>query len=143
VGARELRATIAALAESGKTILLTTHYMFEADAPCDRIAVITKGQIVAEGTPMQLKSRVAHGSVVEVEVYGIPEGALERLRGIQDVLSVSVEDRDQAQVLSVQTKAQANLTHTILAQLDGASVGRVSQREPTLEDAYVSLVTSE
>src|ERR671914_2390280 len=47
VGARELRATISALADAGKTILLTTHYMFEADALCDRIAVINRGEIVA------------------------------------------------------------------------------------------------
>jgi len=51
VGARELRATIAALREQGKTILLTTHYMFEADELCDRIAVIRDGQIVAEARP--------------------------------------------------------------------------------------------
>src|SRR5215210_7494341 len=49
VGARELRAMIAQLVEAGKTVLLTTHYMFEADQLCHRIAVI-KGQIVAEGT---------------------------------------------------------------------------------------------
>src|SRR5919206_735346 len=71
VGARELRATIEALTERGKTILLTTHYMFEADALCDRIAVIDKGKIVAEGTPGQLKSRVESGSVTEVEVFGV------------------------------------------------------------------------
>src|ERR671934_499117 len=51
VGARELRATIAELARAGKTVLLTTHYMYEADALCDRIAVIAKGKIVASGTP--------------------------------------------------------------------------------------------
>ena len=51
VGARELRQTIADLIAAGKTVLLTTHYMFEADALCDRIAVIAKGQIVGEGTP--------------------------------------------------------------------------------------------
>jgi ABC-2 type transport system ATP-binding protein len=143
VGARELRATIASLAAAGKTILLTTHYMFEADALCDRIAVINRGLIVAEGTPAQLKGRVAAGSVVEVEVYGVPDETVERLRGLQDVLAVSIEEREQAQVLTVQTKADVNLTHTILAHLDGANVGRVSQREPTLEDAYVALVTAE
>src|SRR5947209_16741251 len=55
VGARELRATIASLTAIGKTVLLTTHYMFEADALCDRIAVIAQGKIVAEGTPHDLK----------------------------------------------------------------------------------------
>src|SRR5438128_482684 len=70
VGARELRATIASLTEAGKTVLLTTHYMFEADTLCDRIAVIAQGRIVAEGTPQALKAGVAEGTVVEVEVYG-------------------------------------------------------------------------
>src|SRR5207247_4387705 len=54
VGARELRHTIAELARAGKTVLLTTHYMYEADALCDRIAVIAEGGIVAEGTPSAL-----------------------------------------------------------------------------------------
>jgi ABC-2 type transport system ATP-binding protein len=143
VGARELRATIAALADAGKTILLTTHYMFEADALCDRIAVINRGEIVAEGTPAQLKSRVESGRVVEVEVYGVPETTVDRLRHLEGVLAVSVEEREQAQLLTVQTKADVQLAHTILGHLDGSNVGRVSQREPTLEDAYVALVTAE
>ncbi len=143
VGARELRATIASLTRAGKTILLTTHYMFEADALCDRIAVISKGKIVSEGTPRQLKSRVESGSVTEVEVYGIPDETVERLRRLDGVLAVTVEEREQAQVLSVQTRADVQLTAAILGHLNGASVGRVSHREPTLEDAYVALVTAE
>jgi len=107
VGARELRATIASLTQAGKTVLLTTHYMFEADALCDRIAVIANGEIVAQGTPRDLKAGVADGSVVEVELFGVEEDSVERVRA-----------------------------------LDGASIGRVSSREPTLEDAYVQLVTS-
>ena len=143
VGARELRATIASLTDAGKTILLTTHYMFEADALCDRIAVISKGEIVAEGTPGQLKSRVETGSVTEVEVYGVPDETVERLRRLEGVLNVWVEEREQAQLLSVQTRADIQLTAAILGHLNGASVGRVSHREPTLEDAYVALVEAE
>jgi ABC-2 type transport system ATP-binding protein len=143
VGARELRATIASLAEAGKTILLTTHYMFEADALCDRIAVINRGEIVAHGTPADLKADVAQGTVVEVEVFGMPEETVERVRGLSGVQSVSVEEREQAQMLIVQTRADVELTQMILGQLDGASVGRISRREPTLEDAYVTLVADE
>ena len=143
VGARELRATIASLAEAGKTILLTTHYMFEADALCDRIAVINRGEIVAQGTPADLKRDVAQGTVVEVEVFGIPERTVERVRGLSGVQSVSVEEREQAQMLIVQTGADVELTQAILGQLDGANVGRISRREPTLEDAYVTLVAEE
>jgi ABC-2 type transport system ATP-binding protein len=140
VGARDLRATIAGLVEGGKTVLLTTHYMFEADALCDRIAVIARGEIVAAGTPRQLKDRVSDGSVVEVEVFGGAEERLASVRGLGGVTGVAVEEREQAQVLVVQTEPGAELTHAILSRLDGVSVGRVSSREPTLEDAYVQLV---
>ncbi|MCP9486682.1 MAG: ABC transporter ATP-binding protein [Gaiellaceae bacterium MAG52_C11] len=142
VGARELRATIASLTASGKTVLLTTHYMFEADALCDRIAVIANGEIVAQGTPQELKAGVADGSVVEVEVFGVEERSVERLRQLAGVRAVTVEDQEQKQLLIVQTAPGLELTHAILSQLDGASVGRVSSREPTLEDAYVALVTA-
>ncbi len=142
VGARELRATIASLTQAGKTVLLTTHYMFEADALCDRIGVIAKGEIVAQGTPRELKAGVADGSVVEVEVFGIEDDARESVRGLDGVRTATVEDHDQKQLLVVQTAPGVELTHAILSRLDGASVGRVSSREPTLEDAYVQLVTS-
>jgi ABC-2 type transport system ATP-binding protein len=143
VGARELRATIAALAHAGKTVLLTTHYMFEADALCDRIAVIAQGKIVAEGSPTDLKARVADGRVVEIEVYGTADEAVERLRVVDGVRGVAVEEREQAQVLVVQVDGEREVTHALLGRLEGASVGRVSSREPTLEDAYVALVTEE
>jgi ABC-2 type transport system ATP-binding protein len=140
VGARELRATIAQLVESGKTVLLTTHYMFEADALCDRIAVITAGRIVAEGTPQQLKAGVSDGRVLEVEVFGAAGPAVGPMGAIPGVRSVGVEERGQAQVLLVRVEPDAEVTQAVLGCLDGASVGRVSSREPTLEDAYVALV---
>ena len=80
VGARELRATIAGLREQGKTVLLTTHYMFEADELCDRIAVIRAGEIVAEGTPAELKGLVSAGRVLEVETYGVDRATPSRPR---------------------------------------------------------------
>jgi ABC-2 type transport system ATP-binding protein len=143
VGARELRATIATLVDAGKTVLLTTHYMFEADALCDRIAVINKGEIVAHGSPADLKRGVAEGTIVEVEVFGIPDRTVDRVRDLTGVLAVSVEEREQAQMLIVQTRADVELTQSILGSLDGAEVGRISRREPTLEDAYVALVSSD
>ena len=142
VGARELRQTISDLVKSGKTVLLTTHYMFEADALCDRIAVIAKGQIVGEGTPAELKSRVGHGRVTEIEVFGIDDATLTRVRAIDGVAAVTVEERDQVQVLIVQSAVARELTQQLMAELAGLQVGRVASREPTLEDAYVALVTT-
>src|SRR5438045_143058 len=143
VGARELRHTIAELARSGKTVLLTTHYMFEADALCDRIAVIANGAIVGEGTPAELKERVGGGHVTEIEAFGVDEPAVARLRALEGVTAVTIEEREQAQLLIVQTTGERELTAPLLAQLDGFEIGRVASREPTLEDAYVSLVTAE
>jgi ABC-2 type transport system ATP-binding protein len=142
VGARELRRTIADLVEAGKTVLLTTHYMFEADALCDRIAVIAKGRIVGTGTPAELKESVSDGRVTEIEVFGIDDTVVERLRTLDGVTSVTVEDREQAQLLVVQTTAARELTAPLLAHLEGFEIGRVASREPTLEDAYISLVTA-
>jgi ABC-2 type transport system ATP-binding protein len=140
VGARELRQTIGDLIAVGKTVLLTTHYMFEADALCDHIAVIAKGRIVGAGTPDALKAGVVEGRVTEIEVFGVDERALERLRALEGVSAVSVEERDQKQLVVVQSSGERELTAPLLAQLDGVEVGRITSREPTLEDAYVALV---
>jgi ABC-2 type transport system ATP-binding protein len=143
VGARDLRQMIADLVTTGKTVLLTTHYMFEADALCDRIAVIAKGRIVGEGTPTQLKDAVVGGRVTEIEVFGVDEPSVARLRGVAGVTAVTVEEHDQKQLLIVQTTGERELTAPLLAELGGVEVGRVASREPTLEDAYVALVTGD
>src|SRR3990172_9934883 len=79
VGAREFRQVILNLQSQKKTILLTTHYMFEADLLCDRIAVIDKGRVVALDTPSGLKKHVSDLSVVEVETFGAPQATLDKL----------------------------------------------------------------
>jgi ABC-2 type transport system ATP-binding protein len=140
VGARELRSTIASLTEAGKTVLLTTHYMFEADSLCDRIAVIADGRIIGSGTPKDLKSRVADRTVVEIEAFGVGPETVDALRKVPGVESIAVEDRDQAQVLVVQSARGNGVTQALLAELQDVRIGRVTDREPTLEDAYVSMV---
>ena len=140
VGAREFRHVILNLQSEKKTILLTTHYMFEADALCDRIAVINQGCIIALDTPGGLKSHVRDLNVVEVETFGAPESALERLRALPFADSLSVEEQDQKQILLIQTARGAEAVPDVMAALDGLKVGRVIVREPTLEDAYVRLV---
>jgi ABC-2 type transport system ATP-binding protein len=140
VGARELRTLIGNLKAAGKIVLLTTHYMFEADELCDRIAVIRSGTIVAEGTPAQLKDNVSAGHVLEVEVFGVRPEVLADVRALTGVRSVSVEEDGQAQRLLVQVDQGVEVAPEVLARLAGTTVGRVVTRQPTLEDAYVELV---
>ena len=141
VGARDLRSTIGGLVAAGKTVLLTTHYMFEADTLCDRIAVIACGRLVAQGTPRELKGHVVDRTVLEVEVFGIDDATVKQVRALPGVTSVSVEDRDQAQILTVQSPHGLELTAAVTACLGDTGIGRIAAREPTLEDAYVALVT--
>ncbi len=143
VGARELRQTVRNLQSEKKTILLTTHYMFEADALCQRVAVINKGQIVALDTPAKIKDTVNDLSVVEIEVFGIPQETFERVKALPVVESASVENRDQRQLLLVHTSKNAEAIPLLIAELQGLKMGKVTAREPTLEDAYVRLVGGE
>ena len=145
VGARELRQVIQNLVSQDKTVFLTTHYMFEADALCERVAVINHGQIVALDSPEGLKGHVEDLSVIEVEVFGIAPAMVDALRQMADVDTVSVEDRDQKQSLRIHSPLGSAIVPQIMQRLDGngARVGRVTVREPTLEDAYVRLVGGE
>jgi len=142
VGARELRATVKHLVDAGTTVLLTTHYMFEADELCDRIAVIARGRIVALDTPAELKKQVTTGSVLEVDVFGLPDGLVDRVRAEPNVQSVVVDVRGQAQVLTVHAQPGTDVTQAVMGHLEGSRYGRVVTREPTLEDAYIELVNA-
>jgi len=140
VGARELRVIVRELADAGKTIFLTTHYMFEADAICDRIAVIKGGEIVAKGTPSSIKKVVQDQGVVEFEVVGMPAERVASLRALTGVRSVAVADHELAQVVTIHCSRPADVMTQLGLVLDGMSLEKVSSREPTLEDAYVQLI---
>jgi ABC-2 type transport system ATP-binding protein len=142
VGARELRTTVSGLVEAGSTVVLTTHYMFEADELCDRIAVIAKGAIVAAGTPAELKARTTGGRVMEVEVFGVEDATVAAMRALRGVEGIVVEERGQAQLLVVRAQPGSDVTDAVLRELSHVRIGRVSHREPSLEDAYVELVQS-
>jgi ABC-2 type transport system ATP-binding protein len=140
VGARDFRQVIRDLQSEKKTILLTTHYMFEADSLCQRVAVIDKGIIVAMDSPSELKKHVADLSVIEIETFGTSSEVVERLRALSFVDALHVQEQDQRQMLLIQTARGAEAVPDIMTSLNGQRIGRVIVREPTLEDAYVRLV---
>jgi ABC-2 type transport system ATP-binding protein len=140
VGARDFRQVIRNLQSEKKTILLTTHYMFEADSLCQRVAVIDKGVIVALDSPSELKKHVADLSVIEIETFGTSKEIIERVRTLAFVDALQVQEQDQRQMLLIQTARGAEAVPDVMNSLNGTRVGRVIVREPTLEDAYVRLV---
>ncbi len=140
VAAREQRKVISDLKSAGKTIFLTSHYMFEIDTLCDRVAILNKGKIIIVDTPSSLKNLVADLEVVEIECFGVTESSIENLRKHPAVVAVNVEPLDQTQLLQIQAPAGTELVQEFLKLLNGVQVKKVVTRQPTLEDAYVKLV---
>jgi len=138
--ARETRKMIKDLVEKGKTILLTTHYMFEADELCKRVAIIRNGEIVALDTPSGLKKYVMDTRVVEVEGFGITEKEVAKFDEVPDVLAVSADLGEDKQVLKIQTPKGSEIISEVQEILKDRRIYDIKIKEPTLEDAYLRLV---
>jgi len=140
--ARDLREEVSRwmAEEPTRTVILTTHYMQEADDLCDRIAIVNHGQIVIEGTPQSLKLEVQRDVVVDLQLEpGVP--VLDRLREVEGVGAASVREEDGIDRFSLLLADDAVLTNVISAvERSGRRVAGLAKREPTLEDAFVKLV---
>ena len=140
--ARDLREEVSRwMAEDPtRTVILTTHYMQEADDLCDRIAIVNRGQIVIEGTPQSLKLEVQRDVVIDLQLeVGVP--VLDRLREVEGVGAASVHEEDGIDRFSLLLADDAVLTNVISAvERSGRRVAGLAKREPTLEDAFVKLV---
>jgi len=140
--ARDTRELIQQLVNKGKTVLLTTHYMFEADELCKRVAIIRNGEIVALDTPSGLKKYVRDASVVEVEGFGITDKEVAKFKETRDVLSVSADLGESKQVLRIQTPKGSEIISEVQEILKNSRIYDIKIKEPTLEDAYLRLVTT-
>jgi ABC-2 type transport system ATP-binding protein len=140
---RQLWDIIRAFQRDGGTVLLTTHYMDEAERLCDRLAIVDHGEIIAEGSPADLIDRLGGHHVVEFAVSGHSASghsdgaALEAWRGLPSVESV----RDDDGLVALNVK-QPHLT--IPALLDavnrqGKDLQHLTTRQASLEDVFVRL----
>jgi ABC-2 type transport system ATP-binding protein len=117
------------------TILVTTHYMDEADKLCDRIAIVDHGDLKALDSPMKLKLSVPSNNVLEVDFTSTPPGWTSRLKALPDVEEVTAEDS----VFRISTR---NGPATTMAMLDAAAAAGISVRSlavqnTTLDDVFV------
>ena len=138
--ARDTRKMVKELQKAGKTILLTTHYMYEADDLCNRLGVIARGKILALDTPSGLKDRIRDTSVIEVEAFGLTDTELDAVRSLPGVKAVSAMMSEDKQVLRVQVSDAGEMLTKVASKLQGSNVIGVKVKEPTLEDAYLWLV---
>jgi ABC-2 type transport system ATP-binding protein len=118
------------------TVFLTTHYLDEADALCDRILVIDHGRIVAEGTPDELKRRIA-GDVVAIQVTGDPERARTALAGLAGVRDTAVNDSTLRLTVDRGDEALPGLLRALDAA--GVTLASIGLHRPTLDDVFLTL----
>ena len=135
---------VRALKLRGKTILLTTHYMDEAERLCDRLAVVDHGKVIALGTPAELIHRWGGGNLIELETSGpAPAGeAILRIPGVTGVKSVPVENRSadiNHLVLRVDRAHEVIPPLMALVKDSGAGLGALNVRPATLEDVFLAL----
>jgi ABC-2 type transport system ATP-binding protein len=143
--AREVRGFIRQwMAEHpGRTILLTTHYMAEADELCDRLAIIDRGRLLALDTPLSLKRRLQREAIFNLKVGPLgplpsKEAMIEAVPGVRQV---TVGEQNGHTDLSLILEAEDALPG-VLAHLTGRGSHLIAleKREPTLEDVFVDLV---
>jgi ABC-2 type transport system ATP-binding protein len=141
--ARNLRELIAQLKEEGHTILLTTHYMEEADLLSDRIGIIDTGKIIALDTPDGLKKRIDQKEIIKLEVTGWQEYIGDKLRALSEVENLVALRQDEADLWEV--NMQATNSRTLLPQLvenisqNGTRLVNMNIVKPSLEDVFIHL----
>ena len=118
------------------TILITTHYMDEADRLCDRIAIVDHGKLVALDSPIALKASVPGTNVIEVQFASTPADWEQRITALPDVTGVHPEAASMYRVLS----SNGSRTTTQLVELavaSGVEIKSLSVQNTTLDDVFV------
>jgi ABC-2 type transport system ATP-binding protein len=131
----QMWAEIARLsADEQMTVLLTTHYLEEADRLADRVAIVDGGRVVVEGTPEQLKSEL-RGDTVHVELAAPSPAVVPALRRIPGLREIALDGSR----LRARADSGATAVPAVLAALDDAGVGVVSVTvaRPSLDDVYL------
>lgn len=122
--------------QAGKTVLLTTHNMEEADALCHRLAIVDHGKVIAVGTPAELKKAIPGGHLLRLRFEAVPSGLLERLQSLNGVREVKPSD-------SIGADVYADRGGSLLAEIaavaasSGAELSDVHISEPSLENLFL------
>jgi ABC-2 type transport system ATP-binding protein len=134
---RQLWDIIRVFQREGGTVLLTTHYMDEAERLCDRLAIVDHGQVIAEGSPSDLINRLGGNHVVEFSVSGSDGAALPQWRGLPSVESVREDDG----LVSLNVKQPHLTIPALLDSIDreGGVLQHLTTRQASLEDVFVRL----
>jgi ABC-2 type transport system ATP-binding protein len=132
----EIHALVQDLRREQRTILLTTHYIEEAEKLCDRVAIVDEGRIVAMGTPREIQERVLANSIIEVEcAQPIIESVPAWPEAVKTVLN------DSRMRISITSAKPARIVVELVKWLDekGVELADIRIKRPSLEDAFIEL----
>ena len=124
-----------------RTLLLTTHYMVEADELCDRVAIINDGKVLAVDTPTALKATLAEQSLYQIQVSGMDDEDFELLKDIEGVSNgvlTQVEGGCEMELALADDAVLSKLMNFLTER--GSSILKLHKREPSLEDVFIKLV---
>jgi ABC-2 type transport system ATP-binding protein len=139
-GAQELRQLIPGLVARGKTILLTTHYMSEADELSSQIAIINKGKMIASGTPREIKRSFSKIIVCEAICRQAAAMSLEKIQALAGIQRVNSSSDGPLQRLTIHALPGTEVKPNVINILGEANVESIIMRDPTLEEAYLNII---
>jgi ABC-2 type transport system ATP-binding protein len=132
---REIYDIIEELRREKKTILMTTHYIEEAERLCDRVAIVDHGKVIAIGSPRELKERSAGATRIEVKLAKpAANGSLKNLEGVVDAREV-----DGSYVLHTQRPPQAIVSLVKHLEAEGNELVSLEIAAPSLEDVFIEM----
>jgi ABC-2 type transport system ATP-binding protein len=126
-----------------RTLMLTTHYMVEADELCDRVAIINAGKVLACDSPASLKHRLQGEAIFRMEVSplnGLDVSAFESLPGVHQVIHRPQDGFAALEFILAEDGVLSSVVNTLTA--GNVRILNLQKREPTLEDVFVDLVGS-
>ncbi len=132
---RQVWDVIADVKGRGGTVLLTTHYMEEAERLCDRVAIVDRGKVIALDTPAGLIARLGAEHVLEIETGSRPD--LDRLRGLSGVQDLRIDGEIVSLTVSEVHRAVPALLQELAAQ--SVALTRLATHHATLEDVFVAM----
>jgi ABC-2 type transport system ATP-binding protein len=121
--------------EHDLTILMTTHYMDEADKLCDRVAIVDHGKLVALDSPMKLRASIPGNNILEVSFSRVPEGWLETLKSLPEVQDVKAEDHVYRLGSNNGPRTTVELMEAV--RRAGIEITSLSVQSTTLDDVFV------
>jgi len=141
--ARRLRELVLELRGEGHTILLTTHYMEEADQLSDRIGIIDQGRVIALDTPAALKAGIRQTDIIHLEVSGWQSayaGVLQSLPGVQQLVTRKMA-ADALHEVSLHTADSRAILPQVLERVNtnGTHLVNLRVEQPSLEDVFIQL----